>query len=83
MKVSQFILYGPVEGEYHVFVNGTYYIAKTRHGQVEVDDWTKQPKMIPKNYHRYLLQPSSSIVQKGHAISRAKQPRQSIVLPCH
>ena len=34
MQITDFIVYGPVCNQYHLFVDGNYFIAKSRHGVV-------------------------------------------------
>ena len=41
MTITSFMLYGPMENKYHIFVDGTYYGARvTAQSTIEVDDWT-------------------------------------------
>ena len=65
MTITSFILYGPVENKYHIFVDGTYYAARvTAQSTIEVDDWTEKEKMIKKNYNNLRVQPTNLIDHK-------------------
>ena len=64
MQVTDFIVYGPVCNQYHLFVDGNYFVAKSRRGVVEMDEWINQPRMIPRNFERLRVQPMSLILRK-------------------
>ena len=74
MKVTQFILYGPINDRYYMFVDGTYYAAKSAGRRIEYDEWTLQPKMIPKEYHSLVLQPTKFIKRKVMMYPSPSQP---------
>ena len=64
MKIHQFIIYGPIFGSYHLFVDGLYYAAKASHGNTIMDKWTKQPFMIQRHYSRLRVQPLHLVRRK-------------------
>ena len=64
LEIVMLIVYGPVNGQYHFFVEGKYFILKSRASEVETDDWTGQPVMIRRNFRRLCVQPLSNILRK-------------------
>ena len=66
MKITHFILYGPVLGKYYIFVDGHYFVAKTktRGREIDLDSWTRKEKMIPKYFSRLCVQPTLLIDRK-------------------
>ena len=64
LEIVMFIAYGPVNGQYHFFVEGKYFISKSRASEVETDDWTGQPVMIRRDFRRLCVQPLSNILRK-------------------
>ena len=66
MKITHFILYGPVLGKYYIFVDGHYFVAKTktRGREIDLDSWTRKEKMIPKYFSRLCIQPTLLIDRK-------------------
>ena len=64
MKIQQFIIYGPICGNYHLFVDGDYYIAKVSGRNIIMDEWTKQPFMIQQHYSRLRVQPLHLVRRK-------------------
>lgn len=45
VQITDLIVYGPVCGQYHLFVDGDYFIATSTGGRINVE-WTNQPKMV-------------------------------------
>ena len=64
VKLSHILSVGPYKNRYYTFINGDYYKAKTRNGDVQIDDWTGQPMLIPYTYTHLCLQPTSLIKRK-------------------
>ena len=61
VKITNFLLYGPIARQYLVLLDGTYYAAKVVRGQVAMDSWTNLPFVVPKVYHRLCLQPTTLV----------------------
>ena len=57
VKIENFLVYGPVGGSFHYYLNGKFYAAKTVRDAIEYDTWTGCPKMIPKDYCRLCTYP--------------------------
>ena len=65
MKITKFIVYGPIMNRYHLFEDGQYYAAKLRNqSELDIDPWTNQLKMIPKHYAQRCVQPLRLVDQK-------------------
>ena len=64
VKLFQILSVGSYKNRYYTFINGDYYKAKIRNGDVQIDDWTGQPMLIPYTYTRLCLQPTSLIKRK-------------------
>ena len=44
IKITHFLVCGPVNGSYYSFIKGTFYAAKTLCGVIKIDAWTGLPK---------------------------------------
>ena len=64
MKITDFIVYGPVCGHYRLFVDGEYFVARSNGGTTEVDSWTEQPKMVARNFELLHVQPMCLVSRK-------------------
>ena len=64
MQLSEFLVYGPVFDRYYYFIDGSYFVAKTIHGEVARDPWTKQPWMVRRQFERLRIQPMKQISRK-------------------
>lgn len=64
VKISNFLLYGPIARQYLVLLDGSYYAAKVVRGQVVVDSWTKLPFVVPNVYRCLCLQPTTLVSRK-------------------
>ena len=52
LETTKFIVYGPVNSQYYFFVDGNYFVSKSRASVIETDDWTGQPILIRHNFRR-------------------------------
>ena len=64
LETTKFIVYGPVNGQYYFFVDGNYFVLKSRTSVIKTDDWTGQPILIRHNFWRLCVQPLSNISWK-------------------
>lgn len=64
MQIRQLFVYGPINKKYYSFVDGNYYKAKSRQGEIVTDPWTGQPMMVPQNYQCLCVQPMEQIDRK-------------------
>ena len=68
IKLSAIIIVGPLEGHYHFFVDGQYFIpAFNNQGRVLrpiVHPWTKTHQLVPREYNRETVQPTSNLQRK-------------------
>ena len=63
MKIKQLFTCVPVLSKY-CFVGGEYYVTKTIGGRVDYDNWTGQPKLIPRQFQRLCVQPLKYVDRK-------------------
>lgn len=64
LKISQFLVYGPVFDQYYHFVDGEYFIAKSARGEPVIDSWTQQPWMVKQSFVRLCVQPMRQVSRK-------------------
>ena len=65
VEIKSFLVYGPLNGRYFYFVDGVYYVAKSLSStQIDVDDWTGQPKLIQRDFKRLCIQPLNLLDRK-------------------
>ena len=64
IKITHFLVCGPVSGIYFRFVKGIFYAAKTLRGVVEMDTWTGLPLTIRKDYRRLCVYPLDLLDRK-------------------
>ena len=57
MQISNFLVYGPIFNKCYQFIDGSYFVAKTVHGEVIRDEWSKQPWMVRRHFERLRVQP--------------------------
>ena len=65
IKVTEFILVGPHNGKYYIFVDGKYYIPAIDPVSKAViyHPWTKDPQLVLRNYNRGRVQLSSQLLR--------------------
>ena len=84
MKITKFIVYGPILNRYHLFVDGNYYAAKLRNrSELDIDTWTNEPKMIPKHYAQRCVQPVRLVDRKVILYpepARRENPRHFLII---
>lgn len=59
MQIREFFSVGSF-----VFTNGLYYKAVSNRGQISIDDWTGQPKLVSHHYVKNCIQPTTLIKGK-------------------
>ena len=66
MEISSIIVYGPIANKYKTFVDGNYFAAKTfpNSGELDIDKWSGQPKMVHREFRRLCVQPTKFIERK-------------------
>ena len=64
IKLTNILVYGPVVNKYYSFLEGDYYVSKSYHGEIQYDEWTKQPMMVPRNFVRLRVQPLCNLNRK-------------------
>ena len=60
MQISDFLVYEPIFYKYYYFSDGSYFVAKTSHGEVVTDSWTKQPWLVRREFMHLRVQPMNS-----------------------
>ena len=58
LETTMFIVYGPVQTHYYFFVDGNYFVSKSRASVIETDDQTGQPILI--NFEGYVYSYSAT-----------------------
>ena len=64
VQITGIFSLGPLDGNFFTFINGNYFKAKTRRGELQRDIWTKQPLLIPQSYSQLCIQPAFLIKRK-------------------
>ena len=64
VELSHILSVGPYNNRYYTFIDGNYYKAKLSNGNVQIDSWTGQAKLVQHTYHRLCLQPTILIRRK-------------------
>ena len=61
LEITTLFCYGPLQNQYYLFVDGTYFAAKPSGDSVDLDSWTQREKLIHKDFRRERVQPTTFI----------------------
>ncbi len=64
MELNSIISYGPIRGEFYVFVDGYYYVPQVTRGNLALEVWTGQPKLVKRTYANLCVQKSLLVERK-------------------
>ena len=63
--ITHIMVYGPVNNQYHYFFKGTFFTAIQQGSGIHTDtDWTNQPFMVRREFHRLCVYPLKAIDRK-------------------
>ena len=64
MSITNIMKVGPVNGCYHLMVNGTYFIPGFLNGHVVNHPWKKTVQLLPRQYQQHSVQLVNKITRK-------------------